>query len=415
KTVTNDSICFYLHGELMVDSIIINDKQIEFDQDKVFYYYSYSLIANEIQFDLPDDLENKKIEIYYIGKFNRSESRCLSDYMRIESDGVFLRSYGYSLWLPTFLNDQTQSYTVDVPKATFRYPSDFECVFAGNRVKRYLDNNSTVSIWSAEDIDIRDLQCTVQRFGIITENWLNVFHWNDSISTSKAQEILEFTRWFNINCDKKYKKDALPEQFYIVEMPKFGDIASDNMVGISDRLWRVFGENPHAISTIAHEIVHSYVHLPVNRDDPLYAFVWEGFPSYFDDLLLDEYLDKNWLQEKLKDVEQSYLKKKKTGLDRRGRTLPKDKPLDQITANEIGDYKDQFILTSRTSLFFNYIKVKMGEKNYSAFERELFDMQNFSSNLFRKLVLEYLPDYENDIDIWLSTTDYPDRFYLENL
>jgi len=388
---------------------------LEFTQNNIYYYYDYALISNQVIMKLSDSAIKNQIEVYYAGKFNRSVMRSPSDYMRIDTDGVFLRSYGYSMWFPTFLNDREQSYAVNVSKATFKYPSDFQAVFAGKRIERYLDGNSIVSIWTAKDIDLRDMQCTVQRFEVITDDWLNVFHWKDSVSAKKAKEILKFTHWFNITCDKRYKNNVLPEQYYIVEMPKFGDISSDNMTGISDRLWKTFRENPRSISTIAHEIVHSYVQLPINRDDSLYAFVWEGFPSYFDDLLLKEYLGDKWFQNELKRLEQSYLTKKETGLNRRGRKLPVDKSLDQITANEIGLYKDQFILTSRTSLFFNYIRVKMGDSIYSEFERELFDLRKMSNKTFRELVLKHLPGIEEDLNIWLSKIDYPEHFKLDNL
>ncbi|UCC44937.1 MAG: hypothetical protein JSU65_03160, partial [Candidatus Zixiibacteriota bacterium] len=397
------------------DSIKVAGRQLDFREDKTFYYYDYSLIANRVGFVQKGTEGVKSVEVFYAGKFNPSAARSPSDYMRIDSDGVFLRSYGYSLWFPIFLEPAAPSHAVNFPEATFRYPVGFQCVFVGNRESVDHDDGDVISTWSAQGIDLMDYQCTVQRWKTLTEGWLSVYYLPDSVSSMKARAILEFTTSFNERCDRRFMKNKLPQQGHIAEMPEFGDIASANMTGISERLWRSFGDDSHSKETFAHEIVHAYVQIPIEQADPLCAFVMEGFPSCFDDLVLSEYVGDDWLRKLLADHERSYLSKKATGLDRYGKKLPPDKPLDQISFDEIGDYKDNFMLTSRTSLFFNFLRVRMGENRYSEFERDLFDCARISNERFRDIVLKHLPGSEEDLTLWLSSVEYPDRFRLENL
>ena len=415
QVASDDSLCFFLHGELWVDSIKQVGQQMDFKQQKVFYYYDYSLIADRVTIPVQQNQNLSGLQIYYSGKFNPSNARTPSDYMRIDENGVFLRAFGYSLWFPVFLEPGKQSYAVDFSEAVFSNPPEYRCVFAGNLIRESAENGKFVSVWSAKDIDLIDAQCSVQKWEVLSDDWLRIYHWKDSLSSAKAREILDFSTSFNRACDRRFRKNMLPEQGYIIEMPNFGDISSANVTGISDRLWITFGDEQHSLETFAHEIVHPYVQIPIDARDPLYAIVIEGFPNYFDAVVLSDYLGHEWLESLLKTLEKSYLQKKASGLDDHGRPLPADKPLDQISADDIGRYKDKFILTSRTSLFFNYLKYKMGENKYTKFERQLFDCDSISLEKFKTIILKYLPDSEDDLNIWLSSTEYPERFHLQNL
>ncbi len=410
-----DTIRFYLHGEISVDSIKQSGVIVEASTRKVFYHYSYSMIANQIEFVHAGTDDSLAMDVFYSGLFNRSAARSPSDYMRIDSDGVLLRSYGYSLWFPIFLQDRSSSQRVDFSRVSLRVPSDYRCVFVGTKETERLVNGHAVSIWSAYGIDIMAVQCTAQRWEVLSEGWLSVYHLPDSASRDRAAAIRDFAESFHNRCDERLIRGRLPQQAFIMEMPEFGDISSANVTGISSSLWREFGHNPYSMFTLAHEIAHSYVHVPIDHSDPLAAFVIEGFPSYFDDLVLADILGEAWLRSKLDALEESYLSKRTTGLDRYGRKLPPEKCLDQIGFDEIGTYKDRFILTDRTSLLFNYLRVKMGADTYAAFERALFDYDRLSDQRFRNLVLTYLPGADNDLHIWLSTTEYPERFKLSNL
>jgi hypothetical protein len=55
----------------------------------------------------------------------------------------------------------------------------------------------------------------------------------------------------------------------------------------------------------------------------------------------------------------------------------------------------------------------MGEERYDRFLRELFQWDTIDYHSFEKLVLKYLPDYQDKLDIWLRTTRYPASISLE--
>ncbi len=128
----SDSAVFYLHGELGVDSLLVDGRRVESEQQSVLYYFDYFLIANRVAFPLATG-RPPHLAVYYSGYFNPSKARSPSDYMRIDGDGIFLRSYGYSLWFPTFLESNSDSYETGFD-ATIRVPHEYTAVFAGDRL-----------------------------------------------------------------------------------------------------------------------------------------------------------------------------------------------------------------------------------------------------------------------------------------
>lgn len=409
-----DTVIFYLHGECRIDSIKHAGRNLYYDWDLVFYPYEYSAVAIKVAVLLSSFDNTAPLQIYYRGHFNPSKARSPSNYMRIDENGVYLRAYAYSIWFPLFLESRQDTYKVDFEEVTIRCPSDFTSVFVGNRLGDEIIDNQKVSRWSASDVDLFYPQCTVHRFKQLSDGPYHVYYRDDAESESAATKILEFSRWLTVRFGQRFIQTSLSSQFHIVQMPRYGDISSGNVTGISSALWKQFTDDSFSGATLAHELVHSFVQIPIERHDPLYAMIIEGFPSCFDTWVLQERLGRDWYIETLRRSEQSYLKKKRTGSDRRGK-LPPEKPLDQITADEIGIYKDRFVLGARTTLFFNYLLTKMEEAKYAEFERELFDRQSISNESFRELVLSYLPGFDDDLHTWLSTNKYPDRFHLENL
>lgn len=414
ETRLEDTVVFYLHGELRIDSIKHAGGKLEYDWDLVIYPYDYSGVAIEVSVPMSSFDQSSPLQIFYKGHFNPSKARSPSNYMRIDTDGVYLRAYAYSIWFPMFLESRQDTYKVDFKEVTIRCPSEFTSVFIGNRLGDEIIDNQKVSRWSATDVDLFYPQCTVHRFKQFSDGPYHVYYRDDAESESAATRILEFSRWFTVRSGQRFIETSLSSQFHIVQMPRYGDISSGNVTGISSALWKQFTDNSYSGATLAHELVHSFVQIPIERDDPLYAMVIEGFPSCFDIWVLQERLGRDWYMETLQRSEQSYLKKRQTGSDRRGK-LPLEKPLDQITADEIGIYKDRFIIGNRTTLFINYLQTKMGETKYATFERELFDNQSISNESFRELVLYHLPGFDDDLHTWLSTNEYPDRFLLDNL
>ena len=151
------------------------------------------------------------------------------------------------------------------------------------------------------------------------------------------------------------------------------------------------------------------VEIDLNTANP--AFVVEGFPSFFQIYALYKTEDKSVfdLKKRMFEVEHSYLKKKKSGKSSRGQSLPAEKPILQISYDEIGTYKDNFVLNDRVWLFFYHIWQRMGDEKFDAFLKELFAFNSIDYNNFEQLIIKYLPGFSKELDTWLNTNYYPDR------
>ncbi len=410
-----DTVTFYLHGELDVDSVRIRRETVKFDQELEFYDYEYSAVAKRCDLDLSGFGASDTVVVFYSGYFNPSRATSPSNYMRIDETGVYLRSYGYSIWFPIFLPARQDEYRTSFNFVRLKVPPGFHAVFAGHKELEFAAGDGQVSEWTAPELSIFDAQCTAHRFQIIKSGPVNVYHWQDSASKAMAGSILDFTAEIGGIFRELYNPIAESGELHIAELPEYGDIASGNMVGISDGIWRKFESELYPKLTLAHELVHEFVSVDMPRSDPLYALAIEGFPSYFDHPALERILGTEWYQKTLEGLETRYVAYKVGGLSRRGHKLPPEKPLDQITADEIGTYKDLFLLADRALLFLNYLRVKAGDEKFFEFSRKLFTGGSLDNETFRQLAVEYTGVSREDIDMWLSTNEYPKEIWIRNL
>jgi hypothetical protein len=409
------AVC-YLHGELNVDSIMSGGKPVEFTQDKVFYQYNYALVGTEIKIDrtpIPQS-KNQGLTIFYSGYFHPSQASSPSDYMRIDQDGVLLRAYGYSLWFPIFLPALQNDYPVDFSRVIIRTPIDFHAVFVGDKINEWVAGDRRISEWSAKNVGLFQAQCTAQRFAITREGEYNLYHYHDSLSRAAAESILEFARTLNREYNAHYRKGAEGGQYHIMEMPRFGDISSGNVTGITADTWQAFDTDLRRKRYLAHELVHPFVHVHVDRRDPLYCLAIEGFPSYLHLPVLAGLLGDEWYNEYMAGVEQRYLERKQTGKNRRGNPLPIEKPLVQIAADELPAYKDEFVLNDRALLFLDNLYRKNGPGKFFSFTADIFNRPTLTAMAFRDALREHFSMTDQDLDLWLNSTEYPDRLRLSN-
>ncbi len=408
-------VSFFLHGELRVDSILQGGVGLEFEQAPRFYDKDYTLVAKAIEVQLQSTKPEEPLTVFYGGYFNPSKVRSDSDYMRIDPSGVYLRAYYYSPWFPIFEEPEGGGYKVDFKEVTLRSPEEFSTVFVGHLIDEEILDNERVTTWRAKNVHLAYAQCTMQRFQRFSEGGVQVYSWTDSASLAAAESIVQFVRDVASRFRERYGQTAGTTELYVAEMPEYGDISSDNVTTITFDAWQQFDSETWPKRFLGHELVHPYVRPPVAYDDPMAAMVIEAFPSYFHLPVLQEYLGDDWYRNLLAVREERYLKMKASGLSRRGRPLPVEKPLDQITFDEIGDYKDLFILNDRALLFLNFLRVKMGDSEFWRFSHELCNVSELTDPGFRGLVVSHLPGFEDDLHRWLSTNEYPDRWHLENL
>jgi hypothetical protein len=407
-SVTGNNVVFFLHGELRVDSIKVAGNAITASQELVYHEDDYSRVANRIEVEVGDvDLSNGLL-VGYSGYFNPSVVSAISNYMRIDGDGVFLRSLGYSIWFPVVVDSWRDSHEVTFSSVTLRTPLEYRAVFAGDRVREFEDGGDRVSVWSAQKLELFDAQCTARRFDVLIDGGFQLYHLRDSVAREMAGEILAFTRRLESFYQAYYGRNAASSHFYILQMPKYGDIASGNVIGISDAVWNQFEATAWQGRTVAHELVHAFVSPPCSNE--LAAFVIEGFPSYFHLPALAEILGEPWYGDFLDGVERGYIDKRTTGRSRRGATLPPEKPIVEIGHGEIGVYKDLFVLNDRVRLFFDYLRRRMGNERFLRFSSDLLNRELLEFDVLVAVVEAHLPDSGDDVRRWLKTTDFPDRW-----
>jgi hypothetical protein len=328
-----------------------------------------------------------------------------------KNKGVFLRAYGYSLWFPVFVkSEQQESYKANFKNITIKLPADYKCIVSGELEKEFVENNIYTAIWNPGIRDIQDIQCTAQKYKIESKDNINVYYYSDK---SYCEKVLNYA----IKLKKLYSEnlkstdESLP--LFVMEMPMYGDISCSNVIGISEKYFTSFDDDINSKLTIAHELVHPYVKIPVSIDNPFCAFVVEGFPSFFQIYALKKISDDYNIKAKMEKVENSYLEKRKTGTTRRGDPLPVEKAILNITFDEIGAYKDNFVLDDRVWLFFYDIWNKMGDIKFDNYLKQLFSSNSINYEIFEKLVLSYLPDYKSKLNLWLNTTDYPEEIQIK--
>lgn len=410
---SGDSITWYLHGELRVDSVKVNGEPTEVRQDQVFYDYDYSLVANEAKIATAGALP-RTLHIYYSGYFNPSQARSPSDYMRIDNDGVYLRAYGYSLWFPVFLPARSDDYPVEFTRVTARVPSEFTGIFGGTRSLHRVVADTAISEWSASGMRLFEAQFTARRYNILeSATGVNVCYLPDSASTAAAHGILKFTVELITLYSGSYHTPGDAPQYFILEMPSYGDISSGSVTGLMESTWKVFNDNENAQRALAHELVHPYVHLDVPRGDSAYSLVVEGFPSFFHLPCVAKPRDAEFYNRFVGWMEKLYMDIRATGKDNRGNPMPPEKALLAITANELSAYKDEFVLSDRALLFLNYLMSRMGSR-FDAFTTELFNSGVTGAGQLRSLIERYLPGSGPEITLWLETTEYPSRLHFSN-
>ncbi len=409
----NKTLTFYLHGELKVDSITSGKKSLDFNSEKVFYDNDYSLVATKTTLNTLTDNTEVPLTIYYSGFMNPSSARSTSDYMRIQKDeGVFLRAHYYSAWFPIFLDPEQDDYKANFESVTVTLPKHFKAVVAGELVSETVNNSHYTAVWKPGISEMFEIQCTARPFKQLSKDNLFV---NYVGNKANAERIITFAQQLKELYYSKLKNVHSTASLHIVEMPKYGNISSKNVIGISTDVYNNFSKEFFAKSTLAHELVHPYTEIPVANTSPFAALVIEGFPSFFHLYGMNSVLSKDDfnIHNYMLRVEASYVKKKRTGKDRRGNKLPTEKPILDITYDDIGTYKDRFVLSDRVRLFLYHLWTSMGNDNYDKFLNKLFQCTSIDYQQFEKLVTTYLPNYKTTLHLWLRTNEYPKELHLK--
>jgi hypothetical protein len=353
SNIADSSVSFYLHGELKIDSIVADKKSIEYGTKKVFYQEDYSGIGLKTTFNTSELIQGKPLQIYYSGYMNPSKVRSLSNYMHINKNrGVFLRAYRYSIWFPVFVEPGFESYEANFKNVIVTLPKDYRCVVSGELLSEDLTDDHYIASWRPGVTNLFNVQCSARKYNLITHKEVSVYHVGTQLI---AEGIIDFTEDLKKIYQQYYRNSHSSSALFIIELPEFGNISSQNVIGLSSNVYNNFNNSLSSKLTIAHELVHPYVQIPISKDNPFASLVIEGFPSFFHMYALKKLNPDFEFHKIMERKEKRYLSNKKTGTDNRGNPLPEEKPILEIPFEEIGNYKDNFILSDRVPLFLYHL------------------------------------------------------------
>ena len=405
---TGGVIEFYLSDTLHVSGVSAGGAPAPFSQEIAPYTFNYTTRANRVRVvanDLTDGLT-----ISYGGQMPASSERSPSDYMRVDADGVFLRAYAYSLWFPIFAEPEEDPPAVDLRSIAVTAPVRFRSVVVGDRISRTVRAGHAREVWRAEDVSLFDAQLTIRPFVVIGQEPVFVYALESAESRAAAERIAAASGVLLAYYRSHYRESAGAHPTYVVELPEFGDIASGNVIGVQESGWNELSADSAEIVTLAHELVHAYVQGRTPREDRLYALSMEGFPSYFHWLALAALRNDPTVYESRMDrVQVRYLERRQTGLDYRGEPLPPEKPLLQMTADDIGLFKDRFVLNDRALLFWDHLRRTIGASRFDELVRDMCQRDRLTADDFLALLQSRAPEFMADAHLWLETTEFPDR------
>ncbi len=403
---------FYLHNELNVTEILIGDRHLNFEQGKVEFRENYSLFANKVSFKLDKNYTNPVLRIKYSGCFHPATPRGASDYMRITEEGVFLRSYYYSLWFPVFIGIKEDPYAVRFSRVQFKIPEKYNLVFVGDKLREDVRDGYSSSLWRVPEAHLHDLQVTARPFKVKKVSNISIYYLDDEKSRKSADAIAVLAEKLLDYNKKHLRKTAKVDSLLIVETPKYGDISSLNMIGLQEDDFKEFPSSIDPKRTLAHELVHPFVAVPVGSDDYFYSFALEGLTVYYHLLGLRSVNGNEEYDKFMRGVERWFLKNLKEATEGTGRRLPKPRPLMRISADEMGTYKNGYVLWGKSKLFFNYLMREMGEEKFMKFTLELTNKASLNEKEFVALCERYLPGHKKELKTWLYTNDFPEEFKI---
>jgi hypothetical protein len=408
-TVVN-SFAFDLHSELQVTSVKVGSADLECKQDTVFYPDNYSMTANEVTCPSPGADLSKGVEVSYEGMINRSIARGMSEYYRGDSTGLYMRGWPSVLWMPIFLKNGMDFPPAPPVHAVLRAPKDFTSVMAGTLVGRRLLGDQALDEWQADGLTYYDLQYSTHRYTRLDAPGLVVFSFGDPASLQAGRAISDFARTVVARYHRLYRNQPSGgKTIYVIELPKFGDIASGNVFGVQEERWREFALNSKSAMTIAHELVHPFVQMPTPPGDPLYALSIEGAPSYFMIPVVSALRGRRDYDDRMDALQQQYLDRRKPGAKDDDGALPPEKPLFTMNVRDVGIYKDRFVLADRALLFWDYMRRNMGEAGFEAWIKDITNSSRMTAQDFYRSISRHAPKLLADAHIWLETSEYPER------
>jgi hypothetical protein len=377
-----DSLCFFLHDELNVDNVYDKQrKQLKFTQSKEYYSLNYSLEANKVCVRLAQKLargDTLRLTVFYQGKFSQYPVRSVADFMKLKSDGLFLRGPGYSAWFPTVAVASEEMNTLAAMDVSVEVPADWKAVCEGeqstDRGSEASSGRSALFRWiTNERIPISSAVLLASNYDTLSAHVgrqkLSCWYFRspeDSSASAKLFEAVKEQLGFFVKNYGDYEGSSSPPRFTLVETPIYGDFASGTIMSISQGRVREAGspqKRAELASLIASKMVRKFTVPAVDSSAPGAAFLLESIPSYAYVPAIEGTFGRQFVLESSESIMQRYLTgRKKADTGKPG--FPPEKPLSEVLVSEIPRYKNIFLLEDRGAFVLHMLRKLVGDKNF---------------------------------------------------
>lgn len=373
RNVGNDTLrtlIFYLHPELDVQSIRNeNGTALKFDSEVVLFYLNYTQTAKALKVLLHSGLEpgkSRELKFIYKGWFNPSYVRSRNDgNFHISEELIFLRGYAYTLWFPV-LHSGWEGLRAEAQfHLELDIPSNLRPVAFGRLLSEVVKEGRNHSVWETyRPIDIIWPQILAGPWQISGTHEFRVYHYASPEDYKAAQVYVKIGTSLKHFFDKHYGQDLLKSPFFVAEMDvPSGGIGSINAVGLSTHgFTEVLDQDRYypVLEWFGHEMVHKYVVPSIVPDAPGVAVLLESFPCFFHLPALTEILGHNFVRWALRQEWKEYQRGLESGSNQQAE-LPPDKPLANITLDELPYYKDRFLISDKALIILHHLKENVGE------------------------------------------------------
>ncbi len=404
----------YLHPELAVTSVQdAAGAEIEYISEARENDWSYHQSLSLHRLALPDTLPpggEQVLRISYTGGFSPSTRRSPSDFMRIDAEGAFLRGLGYSLWFPVTDPKAIDSTALFHIRATTS--ATWIAIAFGRLVEISKKDSRHVSTWrTPSPFKLIQAQLFAGPYSTLSTERVSVFSIHEGMKrvrrvSSLCDALLDFYH-------ARYGAPENPTHHYIVETCPYGCIASGNVIGLSPTIFaQVAKSNPglESLDLIAHELVHGFAVPLIERHTPGAALLLEGFPSYFHvpaaTAVLGECYREWFLQRAWESYRSSESPSRRATPD--GSVL-RNKPLIDITVDDIPSYKDRFLLSDKFPILLDRIRVMLGDEAFFASCGDFFSHGATRSMTFCEFIsaleLHSGRDLSDFYDRWFASTE----------
>lgn len=374
----SDRFAFRLHSELTVHEILGRQGvPLEHTVSVEPYDLSYTRDIARHTVRLPRPLQAggaSQMIVRYDGAFSPSSARSPSDYMRIERDGAYLRGAGYSYWFP--VQDEWDWNSAAGFEIVVDAPAPWRPLAFGTLRSERVEDDRVVSRWTT-DAPWPLLFChlAAAEWEVIEGAALRVYHRRSRGSRDAAAAYVVTGEKLLSFCRTHYGSTASMRRIHLAELCRYGGISAGNVIGIpADRFTDVTdkGKAEETLELLAHELVHGFVIPAVVPDVPGSALLLEGFPSYFHSLALEAVLHNGFYERFVRRAWADY-RQRKASQGIAGANVPPEVPLLELRDEDIGRYKDVFLLDDRFVVLVDRLRSVVGPERFLRGTRSFLD------------------------------------------